>query len=216
MKQMNLVHMGDSITFGQYVDASLRWTTLIQNKISKHFDENNLKVTSFNRGISGETTRMGLLRYPQDVQQLNPTLMTLQFGLNDCNCWETDGGLPRVSPRSYKSNLIEMIGRARHFGAKHIILGTNHRTLKRNILPGGDVYEDRNLMYSSIAREVAKETEVELFDIQKEFIPFDDNQLLEMLLPEPDLLHLSIKGNEFYAEKIWPYVQRALERLNSI
>ena len=49
------------------------------------------------------------------MQELEPDVMTLQFGLNDCNCWETDRGLPRVSEEAFRANLIEMIERARLF-----------------------------------------------------------------------------------------------------
>jgi lysophospholipase L1-like esterase len=135
--------------------------------------------------------------------------MTLQFGLNDCNCWETDAGLPRVSEAAFRANLVEMIDRARSFGARAIVLSTNHRTLRRDVLPGGEVYEDRNERYSELVRDVADETGVDLCDIRAAFEPFDDEKLAAMLLPAPDLLHLSEEGNAVYAETIWPHIERA-------
>jgi lysophospholipase L1-like esterase len=33
-----------------------------------------------------------------------------------------------------------------------------------------------------------------------------------MLLPAPDLLHLSAEGNHVYADAIYPYVEAAVER----
>ena len=206
-----VVYMGDSITFGQYLDPSVRWTALIDQRLGERFPE--VELRSFNRGISGETTRMGLERFPRDVQELRPDVMTLQFGLNDCNCWETDEGLPRVSEAAFRANLIEMIQRARRFGARAIVLSTNHRTLRRDMLPSGDVYEDRNERYSEIIREVAEETGVGLCDIRTVFEPFDDEKLAATLLPEPDLLHLSEEGNAIYAEAIWPHVERAAASL---
>jgi hypothetical protein len=58
----------------------------------------------------------GLERFPNDLQQHRPDIVTIQFGLNECNCWVSDGGLPRVSEAAYRANLIEMIERARRFG----------------------------------------------------------------------------------------------------
>jgi lysophospholipase L1-like esterase len=207
---LTLVHMGDSITYGQYLDPTLRWTTLIEERLAAHFGDDVL-IRSFNRGISGETTRMGLERYPRDVQDLRPDVMTLQFGLNDCNCWETDRGLPRVSEAAFAANLVEMIDRGRHFGAQRIVLATNHRTLRRDVLPSGEVYESANARYSELLREVAAQTAVELCDIREVFEPFDDETLARMLLPAPDLLHLSAEGNAVYADAIWPHVRDAVE-----
>jgi lysophospholipase L1-like esterase len=204
---ITVVHMGDSITFGQYLDPSVRWTASIEERLRDAFPD--VDIRAFNRGISGETTRMGLERFPRDVQDVRPDVMTLQFGLNDCNCWRSDEGLPRVSEAAFRANLVEMIARARRFGARAIVLSTNHRTLRRDVLPGGDVYEDRNERYSEIVRDVADETEVDLCDIRAAFEPFDDDKLAAMLLPAPDLLHLSEEGNAVYAEAIWPHVERA-------
>ena len=204
-----IVHMGDSITFGQYLDSALRWTSLIEERLHAALGD-TVEVRSFNRGISGETTRMGLERFPRDVQELEPDVMTLQFGLNDCNCWETDRGLPRVSEEAFRANLIEMIERARVFGARSIVLSTNHRTLRHDRLPSGEVYEDANARYSEIVRSVAVETGVDLCDVRAAFEPFSEDELAQLLLPAPDVLHLSVEGNRVYADAIWPNMERAV------
>ncbi|MFO0773150.1 MAG: SGNH/GDSL hydrolase family protein [Nitrospiraceae bacterium] len=211
-----LVHMGDSITFGQYVDPTLRWTSLIENRLRAHERTQDRDIQTFNRGISGETTRMGLERFPSDVQALRPDVMTLQFGLNDCNCWQTDLGAPRVSERAFAANLTEMIDRARRFGAREIVLATNHRTLRRAELMSGEAYEDANARYSEVIRRVAQEAAVTLCDMREVFMPFDDATLERMLLPAPDQLHLSIEGNRVYADAIWPFVLKAVERTGSL
>jgi lysophospholipase L1-like esterase len=129
--------MGDSITFGQYVDPQLRWTTLVTERLQQVYLETPVQIYALNRGVSGETTRQGLERFPTDVQQIGPDVMTLQFGLNDCNCWLTDGGLPRVSAAAFRANLLEMITRARRFGTRQIILANNHRTLRTKVMLSG-------------------------------------------------------------------------------
>ncbi len=163
-----------------------------------------------NRGVSGETTRQGLERFPGDVQQHRPDIVTLQFGLNDCNCWVTDGGLPRVSEAAYRANLIEMIERARHFGARRIILSTNHPTLRHKILLGGESLETRRQRYNGHVREVAVLTGAELCDIERAFADLDHDQLTEMLLPYPDQLHLTAAGHRLYGSCIQPYLERAV------
>jgi lysophospholipase L1-like esterase len=212
-RPITIVFMGDSITEGQFVHHSRRWTERVARKFRTHLpsriDPDQLHF--FNRGISGETTRQGLERFPRDVQVLHPHVMTLQFGLNDCNCWDTDRGLPRVSEAAYRANLLEMIARARAFNAKHIILSTNHPTLRTRQLTCGQTLEERRIIYNQIVREVADEAHVTLCDIEQAFSKIKDKALESMLLPEPDVLHLSELGHAIYAGAIFEPISSAIE-----
>jgi lysophospholipase L1-like esterase len=200
---ITVVFMGDSITEGQYVHHSVRWTALVSSSIRKQFASTESELHFFfNRGVSGETTRQGLERFPRDVQNVRPDIMTLQFGLNDCNCWDTDLGLSRVSEAAYRANLIEMIDRARRFGAKRIILSTNHPTLRHAQLASGESLEQRRVRYNNIVRNVAVVTGVTLCDIEQAFSRYDRPRLAELLLPPPDVLHLSKEGHSCYASVI--------------
>jgi len=212
---ITIVFMGDSITEGQYVHHSLRWservTKRVKSAVESRIDIDQLHF--FNRGISGETTRQGLERFPRDVQVLEPSIITLQFGLNDCNCWDTDKGLPRVSEGAYKENLLEMIARAQKFGAKHIILSTNHPTLRNQVLASGQTLEERRVIYNEIVREVASISGVRLCDIEQAFSDIGINTLNEYLLPEPDILHLSELGHEKYANAI---IDHLIDSINDV
>jgi lysophospholipase L1-like esterase len=212
-KAITVLFMGDSITEGQYVDPTMRWTDLISFDLTKKYLQTPINLHFLNKGISGETSRQGLERYARDVQGNLPDLMTLEFGLNDCNYWVTDRGHPRCSLAAYRANLVEMIDRARLFGAKEIIMQTNHETLKRKVLLGGETLEDSRKRYNDAVREVAAETGVTLCDIEQAFGPMTDAQLEETLLPYPDHLHLSEAGHVRYQSVIQPYIERALERL---
>jgi lysophospholipase L1-like esterase len=202
--------MGDSITAGQYVDPALRWTSLIGDSTVARYLGTPINFLILNCGVSGETTRQALERFPADLQQHRPDIMTLQFGLNDCNCWVTDAGLPRVSEAAFRANLVEMIERARRFGAGQIILSTNHPTLRHKVLLSGDSLETRRQRYNDHIRAVAAETGVELCDIDQGFGKLGNSELAPLLLPYPDQVHLSIEGHQRYAALIEPYVARAL------
>lgn len=212
---VTVVFMGDSITEGQYVHHASRWTELVTRQLrtdlASQIDVDSLHF--FNRGISGETTRQGLERFPRDVQVLEPHVMTLQFGLNDCNCWDTDRGLPRVSEAAYEANLTEMIARARRFGAKHIVLSTNHPTLRRKPLASGETLEQRRATYNAIVRKVANSTGVTFCDIEAAFAGLADDELAAMLLPEPDILHLSVEGHRRYMSKIYEPILNAVQHV---
>lgn len=208
---VTVVFMGDSVTFGQHVDPSLRWTDLIEDKLTRHYLPTVVNLRFLNCGVSGETTRQGLERFPKEVQDHYPEVLTLQFGFNDCNCWVTDRGLPRVSEAAYRENLIEMIARARCFEVQQIILSTHYPTMRAKLLPCGETLEVRRRRYDQIAREVAKSEEVTLCDIETGFPRFTDPELSQLLLPYPDQLHLSPEGHKRYADHILPFVTSAIE-----
>lgn len=213
MKPANLitvVFMGDSITEGQYVQSPHRWVDIVSNDITRQYLRGPLNLLFVIRGVSGETTRQGLERFPRDVQDHHPDVVTLQFGLNDCNCWATDRGLPRVSELAYRANLLEMIERAKRFGAKRLILSNNHSTLRTKLLLSDNTLEDQRRRYNAIVREVAHETAITFCDIDESFKDLAVDDLENLLLPYPDCLHLSHKGHKVYARKIQPYIESAI------
>lgn len=203
---VTVVYMGDSVTFGQHVDRKQIWTTLVSERLAEEYRDTTVNILCLNRGVSGETTRMGLERFPGDVQNHRPDLMTLQFGLNDCNCWLTDLGLPRVSEAAFRANLKEMIDRARRFGAKHVVLGNNYPTLRYKVMLSGEPYEHANERYSKIVEELARETGVHFCDTRRAFLSYSKEDLAGFLLPFPDQLHLTVEGHRVYAECIWPFI----------
>ena len=125
--ELRCVFFGDSITAGQYVSPNQHWTALLRERLT------DLEMTHvlFSVGaVSGDTTRQGLERFPTEVQSERPDVITIQFGLNDCNRWQTDGGLPRVSELAFDGVRIpdtHLIEERRRHSAKavagHLILG---------------------------------------------------------------------------------------------
>lgn len=210
---ITVVFFGDSITEGQYVAPPLRWVDIVSDALLSCCLDRPLELQLLARGVSGETTRQALERFPRDVQVHMPDVVTVQFGLNDCNCWQTDRGLPRVSEAAYRANLVEMVTRARHFGAGEIILSNNHTTLRHQKLPDGSTLERRRQRYNALLAEVADETGATFCDIDAAFAGLDRDALSRQLLPCPDWLHLSEIGHRTYAAVVGPVVERAVERV---
>jgi acyl-CoA thioesterase-1 len=191
-----VVFFGDSITFGQYVDPKYTWTTIITNNLKKEKE-----LITFRHAVSGETSRQLLLRYSRDVQEMSPDILTIQCGLNDCNYWQTDKGLPRVSKESYKANLNEMIDRAKAFDIKKIIFIGSHPVTKN--IGGSITLEESRREYNQIFKKVAEKRDITYIDIESQFDNID-KYLLE------DGLHLSDKGHIKYAEIIEPFIIKYL------
>lgn len=187
-----IVFFGDSITYGQYVYPKYIWTTIITNNLNKNKD-----VITFKNAVSGETSRQLLLRYPRDVQEIKPEILTIQCGLNDCNYWQTDKGLPRVSKESYKANLNEMIDRAKIFNINKIIFIGSHPVTKK--IKGLITLEESRQEYNKIFKEVAENRQITYIDIESQFDNIDEYLL-------DDGIHLSEKGHIKYAKIIEPFI----------
>ena len=192
-----VVFFGDSITYGQYVDPKYIWTTIVTKKISKNKD-----VITFRNAVSGETSRQLLLRFSRDVQEIKPDVLTIQCGLNDCNYWVSDNGVPRVSKESYKANLNEMIDRAMAFDIEKIIFIGSHPVTKE--ITGPITLEESRRKYNQIFKEVAQNREIPYIDIESQF-DYNKEYLLE------DGIHLSKKGHVKYAEIIELFIRNVLK-----
>lgn len=81
-----------------------------------------------NTSVNGNTTRMALERMPHDVQAHGVDILLVQFGMDDCNFWQTDGGVPRESPVAFEANLAERVERGRGFCASRVFMNINHPT----------------------------------------------------------------------------------------
>jgi acyl-CoA thioesterase I len=206
-----ILFFGDSICFGQHVSPHKTWVSRISEKLSSI----NKKIIVINSSINGNTTRMALERMPFDVQSHDIDLILIQFGINDCNFWATDNGLPRVSRMAFEANLLEIIERSYLFGTKKIFLNTNHPTNK--LISFGNFnrpHQHGNKEYNSIIRKIAyNDQEIQLIDIEKEFFQHIENgiPISELLLN--DGIHLNTKGHQLYYEIAYPFFEKALMSL---
>ena len=197
---------------GQGVSPHMAWVTRLSQSIAERFGD---RVLVTNASVNGNTTRMALERIGFDVQSHGLILMILQFGLNDCNYWETDRGLARVSPEAFKANLLEIADRATTFGARRTLINTNHPTLQSKPMPVTvRSYQEGNAFYNEIIRSVAGQREdMRLIDVEAAFKSAVSNgQQLQDLLLE-DGLHLSVEGNDLYLATVGPVVLSALAEI---
>ena len=209
---------GDSICFGQGVSLHRGWVPRLAHFLSEKFDGRQLETLVINSSINGSTTRQALERMPYDIQTHRPDLLIVQYGMNDCNYWQTDGGLPRVSPGGFQANLNEILERAFTFGTSKVILNTNHPTARRQEAMTNThlTYEDSNRQYNQLIREVGVQWDerVVLNDMENIFLQYmkeRDETLKDLLLP--DQLHLSEEGHDLYFSSLQPLVSEVVENL---
>jgi lysophospholipase L1-like esterase len=218
LKRTTLYFFGDSIFFGQGVSPHKTWVTRLSQRVSDAF-AGVCELVVQNPSVNGNTTRLALERMAYDVQAHRPDVLVVQFGMNDCNVWQTDSGRPRVSSAAFAANLAEIIERGRKFGTKEVILGVNHSTTRvHSALPNVDhTYDEANRSYNAIIRRVAAEQHTRLVDLEK---AFDDRvgkgnvQLSDLLFA--DELHLSELGHDIYLAEYYPHVEAALRAVAGI
>lgn len=207
--------LGDSICYGQLVSPHRTWVSRLAELLSSLL---NGLVLVQNASINGNTTRQALERMAYDITAHSPNYLLVQFGMNDCNYWETDLGVPRVSKAAFSANLLEIAERALIAGAKHIFFNTNHPSLKGAFhhLPEKTHFAS-NREYNEIIRVtyrsmVASKMPVTLIDVERawnERLHGENAQKLEDLLLE-DGIHLSLQGHDLYFEIVGAEVARKL------
>ncbi len=213
---------GDSICFGQLVNAHKTWAVNLSLELNK-LNISKVPFVVQNAGVNGNTTRQALLRMHYDVLSHQPGFLMIQFGMNDCNYWADDIDLPRVSPKSFKANLEEMVDRGRAAGVSHIFLNTNHPSSKGEVSHKSIISYDRsNSEYNQFIRDAHKEMvinsqPVTLIDMEKNFkshVATSSKTKLDELLLE-DGIHLSEEGHEVYKKYLIPIViEKVLESVN--
>lgn len=174
MQQARLYFFGDSICVGQHVSIHRGWVTQLSAWLEDRKRQWDLEVAVTNAAVNGRTTRQALEDMPYQVQSHEPELLLIQFGMNDCNYWQSDNGLPRVSRRAFAANLREIIDRGIAAGTKCVILHTNHPTPKEtHVFPGtATTYQASNRAYNAVIRDVASDltqAPVVLNDIEAHF-----------------------------------------------
>jgi acyl-CoA thioesterase I len=215
MDNLNVFFFGDSIFLGQKMPVNIGFVNHISKSLYELGLKYNTNVIVTNSSVNGNTTRLALERIPYDIQAHNPDVLVIQFGMNDCNCWQTDKGVSRVIESSFASNLKEIIIRATTFGVRDIFVATNHpTTLDKVIMPYTDItYQENNHKYNDIIREISDDMGVNLIDIEKYFEDEINNGEILSNLILSDGIHLSKAGHDLYYESIYPRIDESVKCL---
>lgn len=219
-KPIKITFFGDSTFVGQGVSIYQGWVT----KLAKYLDAYSLKINReiivSNSSINGRTTRQALEDMPYHIQGSHTDILLIQFGLNDCNYWATDNGLPRVSLPAFIANIGEIIARAKASGASSILLNNNHPTSRNQLNMQGTsiTYQNSNEKYNRALIDLAKNLPgyVRFQDIGEHFqmLLEEENRTIEHYLLE-DGLHLSIPGHDEYYKVMLPIILESINELIS-
>lgn len=177
-----LLFIGDSITQGWEGNGKDVW--------AKHFASRN----AVNLGIGGDRTQHVLWRLENgNINGIKPKLAVIMIGTNnarDNKPEETAAGVTAIVAK-LREKLPE---------TKILLLAIFPR--------GADKSDKLRLTNDKVNEQIAKLADgkmVEYLDIGPKFLAEDQTLSKEIM---PDLLHLSVKGYEIWAEAIEPHVAR--------
>ena len=151
------------------------WATALAKKMTNL----NCKKKTYlvqNAGVNGNTTRQALERVHFDVTSHRPDYVIVQFGMNDCNYWKSDFGLPRVSPKAFTANLEEIVKKLTISGTKFCFLNTNHPSQKGKMAGVHHItYDQSNAQYNVLIRNATQKLKrngypIQLLDIEKHWL----------------------------------------------
>jgi acyl-CoA thioesterase I len=216
---VKVTFFGDSIFVGQGVSIYRGWVTRIAQFLDEYGEATGQEFLVTNASVNGRTTRQALEDMPYSVQSHGVDILVVQFGLNDCNYWATDRGLPRVSIGAFIENLKEIVYRARVLGARKIFVNNNHPTSRvKELIPGTHItYEDSNREYSYAISKMARGLGSDIL-FQDVYQYFSDLVVkhecgIERYLLS-DGLHLSVAGHEAYYALMQPLILSAVQEIS--
>ena len=195
------------ICYGQLVSTHKTWASALAINLGQ-FNSQSIEILVQNASHNGNTTRQALERIHYDVTSHNPDYVLIQFGMNDCNYWQTDNGCPRVSVGAFSANIEEIVNKCSAAGVKHCFIATNHPSSKDSTSRGNQFsYDESNTRYNAAIRETfyrlleEKADFLTLCDYEQVWtrvIASDKSVKLENFLLA-DGIHLSEQGHELYA-----------------
>lgn len=140
-----LMVLGDSLSAGYGIDPNQGWVKLLEQdmRLQGTLLDNQTLV---NESVSGETSRGGLERLPDLLEEHNPRVVAIELGANDM--------LRRQSMTSLKSNLTEMITLSHQAGAKVVLINVKLPFIAR--VAGSQLEQ--------VYQEIAEQTQTPMID----------------------------------------------------
>lgn len=212
-----IVAFGDSITAGIGVpDGHKKWTDTIKERFV---------CNVINSGIGGNTSSQGLVRIKTDVLDHNPSIVIINFGMNDH--YMIGDNVANVTLTVFKENLNSMVDQVKQINAIPILVTPNQIIEgdkgNGNMSGSASYYYKRHpanwynavgganaqlKLYCDAIKEVAIENNVSFIDMNIESAKYDLYQFLRTLQNDvvDDGVHPHALGAEIYGKIIGDYL----------
>lgn len=205
---MNLLIFGSSITWGAW-DKEGGWAQRL-----KSFTDNKTLESDFGEytsvyclGVSGDNTNDLLERFDTEakarIEEEEKTLILIEIGINDSQLVLADNK-NRVSPESYRENLLKLIEKSKFHGANLIFVGLtpvdDSKVDPTPWAPGKSYRLELVQQYEEILKVVATEQNIPFIELMSKFLERDYKGLLT------DGLHPNTEGHKIMFEEVKVYL----------
>ncbi|WP_026894663.1 GDSL-type esterase/lipase family protein [Clostridiisalibacter paucivorans] len=185
---MEIVCIGDSLTFGYGVEKNNRWTEILNNRLASNI---------INRGVSGETTTQIINRFQRNVLSKRPDKVFIMGGSNDL--------IFERAPKKMKDNIIKMVQLASYNNIIPIIgiQPLTYPEMASKFWTDGTDYvwiNDQIQLYRNYMYEFANKKDIDIIDFYGLFTDIVNNANASKYYI--DGLHPTAKGNLLMAEQV--------------
>ena len=175
--------LGDSISAAYGINTNEGWVALLQQRLT----QKGLSYRVVNASVSGDTTRTGLNRLGNALQQYQPAIVIVALGGND--------GLRGLPFSEIETSLSRIIQLSQQQGAKVLLAGVR---LPPNY---GEFY---NARFAGLFQQLSDTYQVGL-------VPMLLNQVADHSeLMQPDGIHPTAAAQPQILENVWPHLQPLL------
>ena len=183
-KSQVVMVFGDSLSAAYGIETEQGWVRLLQTR----FETLGMSHRVANASITGDTTRGGLARIRDALEDIAPSLVIIELGGND--------GLRGLALAETSANLSAIIDAAVAYGAKVLLVGIR---LPPNY---GPAYTQR---FESIFIDLATQFSIPL-------VPFLlEGVALDVSLMQEDGLHPGARAQPLLLDNVWPYLQPLID-----
>lgn len=192
-----IIFFGDSIT--ELGDEPTGYVSLVRDSLKSL----GVNYEVIGAGISGNKVTDLQKRLEHDVLSKNPSVVIIYIGINDVWHYQfSSRGLSGTPKDQFRKILTEIVEEIQSANAQ-VILCTPSMVGEKN--DGTNHWDAMLDEYSDIGRDVARERQIFLLDLRKEFLAYlstNNPSNAEKDILTYDGVHLNERGNRFVAEKM--------------
>jgi len=215
---------GPVVTFGDSTTAPRGELVTYSDRLRQILADKKAATEVINAGVGGHDTDQARARFQHDVLDRQPSLVVIQFGINDAavDVWKSPPATaPRVSLQRFEINLCYFVDRLRELNAEVILMTPNPMrwtpALKERY--GDSPYQPNDpdglnvvlQKYADAVRKIAADANVMLVDVYQQFRSdgADEDESIDNLLL--DGIHPNGRGHERIADWILDSISQLTE-----
>lgn len=148
---------GDRVMFlGDSITEQYQYSSEIERYLATRFPA--WKLSFMNAGIGGDTATGGANRFQKHVLDEKPTIVTINFGMNDGGY----GGFDPNRHKPYVENTTKMLDMAKAAGVRAVLISPNAVDWRKN--EGRKVYLETQKQFYAPLKEIAAKFSVPFVD----------------------------------------------------